>query len=101
MPRQKRSMIDLFVSAGSGGSSFEPSLTRVVRTMKGEGLSYRQAVRMFESSYISQILQQQAGHRGKTARALGIHQNTLTRRLRPRDNHPECIEVPATGPLRR
>jgi hypothetical protein len=59
--------------------------------MKDGGLSYQETVRQFEASYIGHVLKRQAGHRGKTDEELGVHHNTLTRRLRLLQSHLQCM----------
>ncbi|OPZ72299.1 MAG: Transcriptional regulatory protein ZraR [bacterium ADurb.Bin478] len=46
-----------------------------------QGELLKEAVRAFERDYISRQLERQAGHRGKTARALGISEATLYRKM--------------------
>lgn len=46
-----------------------------------QGEILKEAVRAFERDYISRQLERQAGHRGKTARALGISEATLYRKM--------------------
>ena len=75
-------MENLFAMAEQNGASIKRSLGRVVKTMRGDALPYREAVHRFEVAYISQIRKEQAGHLGKTAAELGMHHNTLTRILR-------------------
>jgi DNA-binding NtrC family response regulator len=100
MSRRNESMTEVFVSGDQDRASFKPSLNRVVKTLKDEGLSYQEAVHLFEASYIGHVLKQQAGHRGKTAEQLGIHHNTLTRRLRFLQNRQERPSSPREFRLR-
>ncbi len=45
------------------------------------GVSYEDAVSEFEKRYIRKMLEKNNGNRSKAAHALGIHRNTLSRKM--------------------
>jgi DNA-binding NtrC family response regulator len=57
------------------------SLRSVVLEMRTFRLSYEDAVCEFRRRYIIGVLIVRAFHRGRTARELGMHRNTLARTL--------------------
>jgi Fis family transcriptional regulator len=56
-------------------------LERLVEEMVATGVRYEDAVREFEKRFISRVLGQHQGSLTRTADALGIHRNTLTRKI--------------------
>ena len=56
-------------------------LQKLVDEMVDEGVQFDDAVREFEKRFISRVLGQFDGSLTKTADALGIHRNTLTRKM--------------------
>jgi transcriptional regulator with PAS, ATPase and Fis domain len=54
------------------------------------GVSYEDAVTEFEKRFIRRILEKSNGNRSKAAHALGIHRNTLSRKMNGMDpnHHP-------------
>jgi DNA-binding NtrC family response regulator len=50
--------------------------------MRAANLSYEDAVRALQESYIVEVLITHAYHLGRTAEELGIHRNTLARTIR-------------------
>ena len=56
-------------------------LERLVAEMVDKGIRYEDAQREFEKRFIIQALQRMDGNLGKTADLLGIHRNTLTRKI--------------------
>jgi DNA-binding NtrC family response regulator len=56
-------------------------LERLVEEMVDKGVYFEDAVREFEKRFISRVLGNNAGSVTKTAGALGIHRNTLTRKM--------------------
>jgi DNA-binding NtrC family response regulator len=49
--------------------------------MVDRGVHFEDAVREFEKRFISRVLGRQNGSLRKTADALGMHRNTLTRKM--------------------
>jgi transcriptional regulator with PAS, ATPase and Fis domain len=45
------------------------------------GVSYEDAVSEFEKRFIRRVLEKSNGNRSKAAHALGIHRNTLSRKM--------------------
>jgi DNA-binding NtrC family response regulator len=56
-------------------------LEKLVEEMVEKGVQFEDAVREFEKRFISRTLGQHDGSLTKTADALGIHRNTLTRKM--------------------
>jgi DNA-binding NtrC family response regulator len=56
-------------------------LERLVEEMVERGVQFDDAVREFEKRFISQVLGSCDGSLTKTAETLGIHRNTLTRKM--------------------
>ena len=56
-------------------------LERLVDEMVTKGVRYEDAQREFEKRFIARVLQVHDGNLGHAAKTLGIHRNTLTRKL--------------------
>ena len=56
-------------------------LERLVGEMVDKGIRYDDAQREFETRFIARVLQVHEGNLGHTAKTLGIHRNTLTRKM--------------------
>jgi DNA-binding NtrC family response regulator len=56
-------------------------LERLVGEMVDKGIRYDDAQREFEKRFIARVLQVHDGNLGHAAKTLGIHRNTLTRKL--------------------
>ena len=56
-------------------------LDKLVEDMVNRGVRFEDAVREFEKRFIARVLGQCAGSLTKTADALGMHRNTLTRKM--------------------
>ena len=56
-------------------------LERLVDEMVTKGVRYTDAQREFEKKFIAHVLSQSDGNLGKAAEVLGIHRNTLTRKM--------------------
>lgn len=56
-------------------------LERLVEEMVEKGVQFEDAVQEFEKRFISRVLGRCAGSLTKTADELGIHRNTLTRKM--------------------
>lgn len=52
----------------------------VVRMVEG-GISFPEAVNEFEKKYIKRVLDRVNGNQSRAALALGIHRNTLSRKI--------------------
>ncbi len=64
-------------------------LEQLVGEMVDRGIRYEDAQREFEKHFITRVLSRCDGNLGKAATTLGVHRNTLTRkiqdlRIRPR-----------------
>jgi Fis family transcriptional regulator len=56
-------------------------LDRLVDQMVTGGIDFEDGRREFERRFISRVLSETGGHLSKTADQLGVHRNTLTRKL--------------------
>ena len=56
-------------------------LERLVDEMVTKGIRYEDAQREFEKKFISHVLLKADGNLGKAADLLGMHRNTLSRKL--------------------
>jgi len=56
-------------------------LEKLIEEMVDKGVYFEDAVREFEKRFITRVLGRNAGSMTKTADALGIHRNTLTRKM--------------------
>ena len=53
----------------------------LVREMVAKGILYEDASREFEARFISVALEEEAGSIGKAAERIGMHRNTLSRKI--------------------
>jgi DNA-binding NtrC family response regulator len=56
-------------------------LDRLVEEMVDRGVQFEDAVREFEKRFIARVLGKSEGSLTKAADALGMHRNTLTRKM--------------------
>jgi DNA-binding NtrC family response regulator len=56
-------------------------LERLVDEMVEKGIRYDDAQREFDKRFISRVLEEHDGNLGKAAQTLGVHRNTLTRKI--------------------
>jgi Fis family transcriptional regulator, factor for inversion stimulation protein len=56
-------------------------LEQLVHEMVTRGIRYDEAQREFEKKFIMQVLLKADGNLGKAANLLGIHRNTLARKM--------------------
>lgn len=56
-------------------------LEKLVEEMVAKGVHFEDAVHEFEKRFISRVLGESDGSLTKTADTLGIHRNTLTRKM--------------------
>ena len=61
--------------------AMKEQLERLVDEMVTKGVRYEDAQREFEKRFITQALQKTEGNLGKTADLLGMHRNTLSRKM--------------------
>jgi Fis family transcriptional regulator, factor for inversion stimulation protein len=57
-------------------------LDRLVGMMVETGIRYDDAQREFDKRFISRVVQESNGNLGKAAGRLGMHRNTLTRKIK-------------------
>src|SRR6185369_2863716 len=65
----------------AGAGVISERLEKLVEEMVDRGVHFDDAVKEFEKRFISRVLGSKAGSLTKTADALGIHRNTLTRKM--------------------
>jgi DNA-binding NtrC family response regulator len=65
-------------------------LEALVGKMVESGILFPEAVNEFEKKYIKRVLDRVRGNQSRAARALGIHRNTLSRKIGAYklDGHP-------------
>jgi DNA-binding NtrC family response regulator len=56
-------------------------LEKLVEEMVEKGVQFEDAVREFEKRFIARVLNRSDGSLTRTAGALGIHRNTLSRKM--------------------
>ena len=56
-------------------------LEQLVGEMVDKGIRYDDAQREFEKHFIAHVVTRHQGNLGKAAAALGVHRNTLTRKI--------------------
>jgi len=56
-------------------------LESLVNQMIEDGIHYEDALGEFEKRFIKKILEKNKGNQSKSAEALGIHRNTLSRKI--------------------
>ncbi len=56
-------------------------LDTIIHQMVEKGVRYDIASRDFEKKYISRVLERAQGNQSQAARLLGIHRNTLSRKI--------------------
>ena len=61
--------------------AMKDQLEQLVAELLVKGVRYEDAQREFEKRFITQALQKMDGNLGKTADLLGIHRNTLSRKI--------------------
>jgi DNA-binding NtrC family response regulator len=61
--------------------ALKEQLERLIDEMVSKGVRYEDAHREFEKKFIAHVLSQSAGNLGKAADALGMHRNTLSRKI--------------------
>jgi Fis family transcriptional regulator, factor for inversion stimulation protein len=57
-------------------------LDRLVGMMVETGIRYEDAQREFDKRFIIRVVQDSEGNLGKAAQRLGVHRNTLTRKIK-------------------
>jgi DNA-binding protein Fis len=56
-------------------------LEQVIGTMVDRGILLEEAVTEFEKKFIKRVLERSAGNQCRAAKVLGIHRNTLSRKM--------------------
>jgi Fis family transcriptional regulator, factor for inversion stimulation protein len=56
-------------------------LEALISQMVEQGIAYEDAVSEFEKRFIKRVLDKANGNQSKAARELGIHRNTLSRKI--------------------
>jgi DNA-binding NtrC family response regulator len=77
----------LFVACGLAtfplgrGETVREQIDRLISEMVSAGVFFQDAVSEFEKRYIRKVLEASGGNQSRAANALGIHRNTLGRKL--------------------
>lgn len=66
---------------------FKERLEVLCRDMIEKGILFSEAVGYFERCFIMEIVQRNGGNITRAAEVLGIHRNTLSKKVRSRNNH--------------
>jgi DNA-binding NtrC family response regulator len=61
--------------------ALKDQLDRLVDELVAKGVRYEDAQREFEKKFITHVLSQADGNLGKAADLLGMHRNTLSRKI--------------------
>ncbi len=61
--------------------ALKEQLERLVDEMVSKGVTYEDAHREFEKKFILHVLQKAEGNLGRAADLLGMHRNTLSRKM--------------------
>jgi DNA-binding NtrC family response regulator len=61
--------------------ALKDQLDRLVDELVTRGVRYEDAQREFEKKFIAHVLSQSEGNLGKAADLLGMHRNTLSRKI--------------------
>ena len=56
-------------------------MERLIREMVDKGILFEDAVRAFEKSFMAEVLSRSKGSLTAAAKTLGIHRNTLSRKV--------------------
>jgi DNA-binding NtrC family response regulator len=72
-------------------------LEALIVRMIENGIQFSEAVSEFEKRFIQHLLEKNNGNQSKTAEALGIHRNTLSRKREEfgLDHHPKRRKRPS------
>ena len=62
--------------------SIDDRLNQIIRELIGSGITLEQAVEAFEGKYIVAAMSASRGNVTQASKALGVHRNTLTRKIR-------------------
>ena len=62
-------------------TALKEQLERLIDDMVSKGVRYEDAQREFEKKFIAHVLTQSDGNLGKAADLLGMHRNTLSRKM--------------------
>jgi DNA-binding protein Fis len=60
-------------------------LETLINQMVDHGISYEDALSEFEKRFIKKVLEKSNGNQSKAAQMLGIHRNTLSRKIEELD----------------
>jgi DNA-binding NtrC family response regulator len=63
-------------------------LEALISQMIDRGVHYSDAISVFQKRFIQKALKSYGGNKSKTAKALGIHRNTLSRMIEANGHQP-------------
>ena len=61
--------------------ALKDQLERLIDELVAKGVRYEDAHKEFEKKFIAQVLSQSEGNLGRAADVLGMHRNTLSRKI--------------------
>ena len=67
----------------------EEPLAAIIQQMVEKGIRYNVASQDFEKLYIGRVLERSKGNQSRAARLLGMHRNTLSRKISEYDLVPQ------------
>ena len=70
-------------------------LDSLIKQMVDSGISFKDAVTELEKGYLKKVLEINRGNQSRAADALGIHRNTLSRKMEEFKLHGENGNQPA------
>ena len=69
------------IRAAAESAHVRDQLDGLVTQMVERGILFEEAVEEFEKRFIKRVLERNNGNQSRTAEALGIHRNTLSRKI--------------------
>jgi len=76
-------------------------LEALIQQMVEKGVRYDAAVQDFEKQYITRVLERVKGNQSRAARMLGMHRNTLSRKINEYSLTVDFRNLPARSPSGR
>ncbi|MGH9357444.1 MAG: helix-turn-helix domain-containing protein [Terriglobia bacterium] len=76
-------------------------LDALINQMIEHGVHYEDAISEFQKRFLKKVLEKHDGNKSKAAEILGIHRNTLSRKVEEirLNHHPKRRKLPVKRPL--
>ena len=87
------------LSSSSRGFALKEELEQIVLHMYRSGLQYSRAIREFQKTFLATVLREANGNQVRAARNLGIHRNTLRRRIQELELDIKMLRVGRRRPV--